>query len=151
LETLRKYFNKFLKLDDSEWKDFESCISKVNIANKEQILKKGFSMNFIHQIEKFQKLNTLIEQEKTGTPKEFAQKLKISKSKLYELMDDLKSFGVEIKYSRKVKTFYYVNSSKLDINFSFRPFFWTENHYTCPHIGKQCEISYQKMGYNNKF
>ncbi len=77
-------------------------------------------MNFIHQIEKIQKLNKLIEAEKTGTPKEFAQKLNTSKSKLYELLDDLKSFGVEVKYNRKVKTFYYADSSKLDINFSLK-------------------------------
>jgi CRP-like cAMP-binding protein len=47
LETLRIYFNKFLKLDDSEWKDFESCLAKVNITNREQILKQGEHCNFI--------------------------------------------------------------------------------------------------------
>ena len=47
METLRIYFNKFLKLDDSEWKDFESCLTKVNITNKEQLLKQGEHCNFI--------------------------------------------------------------------------------------------------------
>jgi len=26
LETLRQYFDNFLRLDDSEWADFEKCI-----------------------------------------------------------------------------------------------------------------------------
>ncbi len=47
LETLRKYFNKFLLLDDSEWKDFESCLTKVSVTNKEQILKRGEHCKFI--------------------------------------------------------------------------------------------------------
>jgi CRP/FNR family transcriptional regulator, anaerobic regulatory protein len=47
LETLRIYFNKFLKLNDSEWKDFESCLTKVNITNNEQILRQGEHCNFI--------------------------------------------------------------------------------------------------------
>ena len=77
-------------------------------------------MNVIHQIEKLQKLNKLIEQEKTGTPMEFAQKLNISKSKLYELLGDLKSLGMEVKYNRRQKTFYYADSSKLNIIFSLK-------------------------------
>ena len=47
METLRIYFNKFLKLNDSEWKDFESCLKKVKITNKEQILRQGEHCNFI--------------------------------------------------------------------------------------------------------
>jgi CRP-like cAMP-binding protein len=47
METLRIYFNKFLKLNDSEWKDFEGCLTKVNITNKEQILRQGEHCNFI--------------------------------------------------------------------------------------------------------
>lgn len=44
---MRIYFNKFHKLNNSEWKDFESCLTKVNIANKEQILRPGEHCNFI--------------------------------------------------------------------------------------------------------
>lgn len=47
METLRIYFNKFLKLNDSEWKDFESCLTKVNITNKVKILRQGEHCNFI--------------------------------------------------------------------------------------------------------
>jgi CRP-like cAMP-binding protein len=47
LETLRLYFNKFIKLNDSEWADFEKCIVKATIAKNEQILKPGEHCNFI--------------------------------------------------------------------------------------------------------
>ncbi|MCA6393201.1 MAG: Crp/Fnr family transcriptional regulator [Cytophagales bacterium] len=45
--TIRLYFNKFVKLNDSEWADFEKCIVKVNIAKNVQILKQGEHCNFI--------------------------------------------------------------------------------------------------------
>jgi CRP-like cAMP-binding protein len=47
LETLRQYFDNFLRLDDSEWADFEKCIIKAKIAKNEQILKQGEYCNFI--------------------------------------------------------------------------------------------------------
>ena len=77
-------------------------------------------MNIISKVAQFQKLNKLIDQEKTGTPTEFAKKLNVSKTKLYELIDEIRSFGKDIKYSRKEKTFYYEDSSKLDIIFSLK-------------------------------
>lgn len=77
-------------------------------------------MNLIHKIENFQKLHTLIEQEKTGTPQELAATLYISKTKLYELFGELRSFGKQIAYNRKLKTFYYKDEMKLAIHFSIR-------------------------------
>ena len=47
MEALRLYFNKFIKLNDSEWADFENCIVKATIAKNEQILKPGEHCNFI--------------------------------------------------------------------------------------------------------
>lgn len=47
MENLRLYFNKFIKLNDSEWADFEKCIVKETIAKNEQILKPGEHCNFI--------------------------------------------------------------------------------------------------------
>ena len=41
------YFDKFFKLNDEEWADFEKCILKVNIAKNEQLLKQGKHCNFI--------------------------------------------------------------------------------------------------------
>jgi CRP-like cAMP-binding protein len=51
LETLRIHFNKFLRLNDSEWTDFKNCLTKAEITNKDQILKQGEHCNFIAFIE----------------------------------------------------------------------------------------------------
>jgi len=45
--------------------------------------------------------------EDTGTPKEFAAKLGIAESHLYELLDVLKQLDGPIAYSRSRKTYYY--------------------------------------------
>lgn len=47
MEFIRQYFNKFIKLSDSEWDDFEKCIIKANISKNEQILRQGEHCNFI--------------------------------------------------------------------------------------------------------
>ena len=64
-------------------------------------------MNFIKQLERFQKLDTLIKTECTGTPMELANKLEISRSHLYRLIENLKDYGADICYSRKKLNFYY--------------------------------------------
>ena len=77
-------------------------------------------MNIIHQIERLQKLNKLIEQERTGTPSELASRLGVSRSKLYELLGGLKSFGKNVAYRRSYQTFYYTDERKLEIAFAIK-------------------------------
>lgn len=48
-----------------------------------------------------------IRHQNTGTPKEFAEKLNISESLLYELLATLKKMGGPIAYSRNRNTYYY--------------------------------------------
>ncbi len=74
-------------------------------------------MNFIHQIERLQKLNRLIRQEKTGTPTELAKKLGIKRRTLYDMLESIRSLGLELKYDRKNKTFYYIDG-EINIHFS---------------------------------
>ena len=73
-------------------------------------------MNFIKQVERFQKLNKLISQQNTGTPSELAERLNLKRSQLYEVLDLLKIQGAPIKYSRKLKTFYYADDFNLEID-----------------------------------
>ena len=49
-------------------------------------------MNFIKQIERLQRLNHLIRNENTGTPEELAERLKMKRSQLYEIIDMLKIY-----------------------------------------------------------
>lgn len=76
-------------------------------------------MNFIQQIERLQKLNKLVEQESTGSPEELARRLGIRRRTLYDMIESLKSLGIEIRYNRKIKTFCYENENRVDIRFSF--------------------------------
>lgn len=48
-----------------------------------------------------------ISSETTGIPVEFAKKLDISESHLYQLLDILKQMGGPIAYSRSRKTYHY--------------------------------------------
>ena len=73
-------------------------------------------MKFIKQIEQYKKLDKLIEQASTGTPNELADRLQISRTQLYAVLETLKYLGAPIKYDRVVKSFYYAHSFKLRIN-----------------------------------
>ncbi len=72
-------------------------------------------------LDKLHVLNKLIRMEHTGTPGEFAKRLSISRSTLYEIIEELKARGVEIKYCRTRCTFYYNNDMFLDIRFIIEP------------------------------
>ena len=49
-------------------------------------------------IERLEKINDCLKEEKTGTAKEFAAKIGVSRSMLFYYLDYLKSYGIEIKY-----------------------------------------------------
>ena len=63
-------------------------------------------MKIIDALNKLSLFSKLVEQESTGTPSEFAKRLGISRTSLYDLIDELKSYNIKIVYSRKRKTFY---------------------------------------------
>jgi len=77
-------------------------------------------MKFKEQIERIEKLNSLIENERTGTPIELANRLRIQRSTLYESLAYLRSLGLTISYDRKNRTFYYSSNCKLELQFSLR-------------------------------
>ena len=72
-------------------------------------------MNFLDQIERLNKVNTLIRSEKTGTPLEFAQNINCSRSQLYIIIDYLKSHNAPIKYCKKRESFYYTNTFQFSV------------------------------------
>lgn len=72
-------------------------------------------MNFIKNINRVEKLHTLILNEKTGTPKELAENLGISRATLYVLIEELNSLNMPVSYSRKYETFYYEREMRLTI------------------------------------
>jgi predicted DNA-binding transcriptional regulator YafY len=64
-------------------------------------------MNPFERITRLVDIHQLIKQEKTGSPAELAKKLRISRSQLYNVIEELEDYGALIKYSRKKETFYY--------------------------------------------
>lgn len=76
-------------------------------------------------IDRLKKIDKLINQGKTGTPDEFANRLHISRSQLYNYIDMLKSYGAPIYYNRKIDSFQYRSEFKILIEFSIQ--FISEN------------------------
>ncbi len=74
----------------------------------------------IKQLERLRKIHELIQQEKTGCPSEFANKLNVSERRLYYIIDYLKDIDAPLKYCRKTKTYYYTTSFDLLINVSVK-------------------------------
>ena len=75
-------------------------------------------MKFIKQIEQYKKLEKLIKQASTGTPDEFAERLNISRTQLYTILESMKQLGAPIRYNRSIKSFYYSSDFKLTIDIS---------------------------------
>jgi len=74
-------------------------------------------MNLLQNVNRIEKLHTLILYKKTGTPKELAERLGISRASLYILIDKFNSLNLQVSYSRKYETFYYEQEVKLTISF----------------------------------
>ena len=78
-------------------------------------------MNFIIQIERIQRAADLIGAAKTGSPDEFARRLRVSRRQLYNLIDFLKAQGAPIAYSRERRTFFFTRPGfRLEIIFSIK-------------------------------
>ncbi len=75
-------------------------------------------MTTIKQLDRLKKIHQYIKVCNTGSPNEFAYKLGISESQLYNVLDDLKIKGFPISYSRKIKSYIYEENCELEMNFS---------------------------------
>ena len=54
----------------------------------------------------------------TGDAAAFAEKLGISRASLFNLINELKSYGIDISYSRMRQTYYYHHPDKVEIRIS---------------------------------
>lgn len=60
-------------------------------------------------------LNRKIREQRTGTAEELAHELGISRSKLFDVLDEIRSYGAEIRFDRSRRTYYYKN----EVNMQF--------------------------------
>jgi hypothetical protein len=75
-------------------------------------------MNIEKQAERIKYVHKQIQEEKTGTPDDFAKKLNISRSQLYNIIETLKEYDAPIKYNKKANSFYYTKSFDLQLKYS---------------------------------
>lgn len=77
-------------------------------------------MILFKQIELLQRIHKLIKSSCTGTPSEFARRMRISERYLREIIDEIKDLGAPINYSRRSETYYYSEPFEIDISCTFR-------------------------------
>ena len=65
-------------------------------------------MKLQETIERYRKIDMLIKREKTGSPEEFASKLGISRSQLYNYLEELRDQGAGIIYDRAKGSYLYL-------------------------------------------
>lgn len=57
---------------------------------------------------------------KTGNPVEFAQQMNLSRSHLYNLLEQIKEMNANIKYCKKKECFYYEKPFDMVFNYSLK-------------------------------
>jgi hypothetical protein len=71
--------------------------------------------NYLNRIER---IDALIRQKRTGTPKELAEKLNISERWLYHFLEELKSeLNCPIKYDRMRRSYIYEKRGRIIVGF----------------------------------
>lgn len=73
-----------------------------------------------HEIlERFQHIDTLIQEHKTGTPAALAQTVGVSKRTIYKYIRVMKNIGAPIAFNAPAKAYYYKIEGRFICTFSF--------------------------------
>jgi predicted DNA-binding transcriptional regulator YafY len=83
-------------------------------------------MKVFEYLDRISMMHKLVSRQRTGTPEEFAVQLGVSRTSLYELIDELRSRGAPIVYSRSSKTFFYREPYDITVSCSLRPLTYEE-------------------------
>ena len=78
-------------------------------------------MQLFEAIDRLTRIHNLIRREATGTPDEFASKLRLKKRQLYNILEEFRDYGAIIKYSRSKSTYYYENDFEITVKISVDP------------------------------
>ena len=60
-------------------------------------------------------MDSLISRMATGTPVEFAEKIGIKRSTLFQSLQEMREMGVDIKYSNIRQSYYYADGRRIKI------------------------------------
>jgi len=78
-------------------------------------------MLIFEAIERLERIHKLIQRKATGTPDEFAEKLHLGKRQMYNILDEFRGYGADIKYNRMNCTFYYNNDFEVLVKINVNP------------------------------
>jgi biotin operon repressor len=83
-------------------------------------------MKIFEYLDRIEMAHKLVSRQKTGTPEEFAKQLGVSRTSLYELIDELRSRGVPISYAKSAKTFFYQQPYDIAVTCVMKPLTYSE-------------------------
>lgn len=83
-------------------------------------------MKLFEYLERISTMHKLVSRQKTGTPDELARRLGVSRTSLYELIDELRSRGAPISYSKSAKTFFYSQPYDIAVTCTLKPLTYAE-------------------------
>jgi biotin operon repressor len=72
-------------------------------------------MSLIKYVERLRRMDALISMMATGTPDEFAEKIGIRRSTLFQHLQEMRKLGVDIKYSCTRQSYYYADGNRIKI------------------------------------
>ena len=67
--------------------------------------------------DRLKRFDYLVRHSITGSPKECAEKLEISRSRFYEFLEDLKLLNIPVEYNKSQRSYRYVKPGKIVIGF----------------------------------
>jgi predicted DNA-binding transcriptional regulator YafY len=68
-------------------------------------------------IQRFKRIDEIIQNKSSGTPLQLAERLEISESTLYEFIAVMKELGAPIQYDKFAQRYYYEESGHFNISF----------------------------------
>lgn len=74
-------------------------------------------MSLLKYIDRLKRMNDLIGRRATGSPRDFARKLNISRSQLLQDIKELRDLGAPVVYDPLRKSYYYSEKCKLILDF----------------------------------
>lgn len=77
-------------------------------------------MKVFEYLDRINRMHRMLIRRATGTPSEFASQLGVSRTTLYEMIDELKSRGAPISYSKSSCTFFYSEPFEINVSCSLR-------------------------------
>lgn len=72
------------------------------------------------QLNRLQQLDQLIRQQRTGNANQLALKLEISRRQVYNLLEELKMFGLDIEYDKVIDSYIYSKGITIKISFGMK-------------------------------